>query len=188
MPSLPIRFASRNEHKLAEASTILARVGVHVLPLTIIIEELQTEDTKRLVRDKTMHAFDKVGRPLFVEHTGLYLKHLNNLPGGLTQIFWDRLQADTFCELYGNTSDPRATAKTIIGYTDAKKIFCFTGQIAGRISPKPAGPREFQWDCAFIPEGYDHTFAQMGEEKHNISMRKLALDRFADFIRTGSLH
>ncbi len=185
MPLLNIRFVSRNEHKLKEASRILAPARVSVRPLKITIEELQTEHTERLVKDKAMRAFNQVGRPLFVEHTGLYLKHLHDLPGGLTQIFWDRLQADMFSELYGNTSDPRATAKTLIGYIDGKRFFQFAGEIAGRIASKPAGPREFQWDCVFIPEGHDQTFAEMGEVKHTISMRKLALDGFAEFLRSG---
>ncbi len=186
MSSLVIRFVSRNQHKLREASEILALANVKVRPLEVTIEELQTENTERLVKDKAMRAFKQVGRPLFVEHTGLYIKHLHDLPGGLTQIFWDRLQADRFCDFLGNTPDPRAIAKTIIGYTDAKRFFQFSGEISGRIAPKPAGPRGFQWDCAFIPEGHHQTFAQMGDRKHDISMRRIALDRLSKSLRAGA--
>ena len=64
MTSLDIRFVSRNEFKLREAATILADANVIVIPLKISLDELQTEDTIRLVKDKTMKAFREVGRPL----------------------------------------------------------------------------------------------------------------------------
>jgi XTP/dITP diphosphohydrolase len=178
-----VRFVSQNKHKLQEAETILSTAGVTVAPLSIKIEELQTEDTERLVRDKTLRAFQKVGRPLFVEHTGLYLNHLDGLPGGLTQVFWDTLKADRFAELYGNTADPGAIATTVIGYTDAKQFYQFEGKIEGRIAAAPAGARDFQWDCVFVPDGQDQSFAEMGDKKNELSMRRLALDSFASFLK-----
>jgi XTP/dITP diphosphohydrolase len=180
---LDIRFVSKNKFKLREAATILAPVSVNVVPLEFAVDELQTEDTERLVKDKTMKAFKEVGRPLFVEHTGLYLNHLNGLPGGLTQIFWDTLQADKFASLFGQVSDPRVTARTVIGYTDTRKFYLFEGEVAGNIAPQPRGSRDFQWDCVFVPAGKDETFAEMGERKNEISMRRIALDAFAKFLR-----
>lgn len=179
---MKIRFVSGNEYKLAEASRILSSAGITVSPFKLNIDELQTEDTARLVKDKTMKAFRQVGRPLFVEHTGLYLDVLNGFPGGLTQIFWDRLGEDRFAELFGGGSDGTVRATTVIWYTDGRKIFQFNGSVDGRIAPEPRGPRGFQWDCVFIPAGHQETFAELGEEKNQISMRRLALDEFADFL------
>src|ERR1700730_13986459 len=99
--SMKLRFVSRNPHKLAEAATILDPLGIEVVPLRETIEELQTIDASRLVRDKALRAFTKIGRKLFVEHTGLRLKTLNGLPGGLTQVFWDALKAERMSELFG---------------------------------------------------------------------------------------
>jgi XTP/dITP diphosphohydrolase len=185
MADVDIRFVSRNPHKLKEASAILASASVSVIPLDIRIEELQTGDSGRLVKDKTMKAFRMVGRPLFVEHTGLYLDHLNGFPGGLTQIFWDSLEADRFAELFGKSATPQVIAKTIIGYTDAKRFYQFEGEVAGCIAESPRGNRDFQWDCVFIPEGCSETFAEMGDRKNRISMRRIALDKFSDFIKSS---
>jgi XTP/dITP diphosphohydrolase len=179
---IELRFVSDNRFKHEEAKTILDPMGIHVLPLAIKIAELQTENTKQLVQDKTLKAFKAVGRSLFVEHTGLYLNHINGLPGGLTQIVWDTLQADKFSELFGNVTDPGAIARTVIGFTDARRFYFFEGEIKGRIAQQPRGTRDFQWDCVFIPDGFDQTFAEMGEKKHNISMRRRALDAFANFL------
>ena len=98
---LEIRFLSGNKFKIEEASLILKEAGVSVVPVNAKVEELQTEDTSRLVKDKALKAFEKIGRPLFVEHTGLYIDYMSGLPGGLTPIFWDTLQADKFTQLFG---------------------------------------------------------------------------------------
>src|SRR5690348_18470019 len=73
---MKIRFVSRNEYKLAEARVILDKVGIDIVPLKQTIEELQTIDASRLVRDKAFRAFSRIGRPLFVEHTGLRLREI----------------------------------------------------------------------------------------------------------------
>lgn len=180
---MKIRFLSANQHKIDEVQRILSPSGVDVVPVSRRIEELQTEDVDRLVRDKLVKAFEMIGRPLFVEHTGLYLTGLNGLPAGLTQIFWDRLRADRFAALVGGLGDRSVTAKTVLAYCDGREIHVFDGAIKGTVPEMPAGPTDFQWDCVFIPEGHSRTFAELGAEKDKISMRRLALDKFAAHLR-----
>jgi XTP/dITP diphosphohydrolase len=163
---LEVRFLSSNEFKVAEAKQILAPASVSVIRVDRKIEELQTEDTNRLVKDKALKAFAEIGRPVFVEHTGLYLSYMNGLPGGLTQIFWDTLKADAFANIFGKAPDNSAIAKTVIGYIDGREFFIFEGEINGTIAPEPIGNRDFQWDCVFIPNGHSLTFAELGEKKN----------------------
>ena len=85
-------FVSKNRFKHEEARQILEPLGIIVEADHTEINELQTIDTEALVRDKAARAFQKIGRPLFIEHTGLYLDLLGGFPGGLTQIFWDSLK------------------------------------------------------------------------------------------------
>lgn len=175
---------SGNAHKITEVRRILAPVGVDIVPVSRKIEELQTEDVESLVRDKLTKAFDSIGRPLFVEHTGLYLNGLNGLPAGLTQIFWDKLQADRFADLVAGLGDAKVTAKTILGYCDGREIHLFEGAIEGIVPREPAGPTDFQWDCVFVPDGRTQTFAEMGAAKDDISMRRKALDLFAAHLKS----
>ncbi len=183
---MEIRFLSSNVHKIREVETILEPIGVRVVPAPIKIEEIQTEDVYRLVRDKVLQAFGQIGRPVFVEHTGLHLPGLNGLPGGLTQIFWDRLQADAFVALVKSTGSRLVTAKTVIGYCDSHTIHYFEGEVSGTVPDAPAGSRDFQWDCVFVPDGYSQTFAELGDIKNAISMRRLALDQFATYMKRVS--
>lgn len=178
-----IRFLSRNKYKLAEAGAILNPIGVEIVPVTFPIEELQTDNIEALIRDKALRAFDKLGHRLFVEQTGLFLDSLNGFPGGLTQPFWDRLEAERFSQLFGQGDVTGVTARTWIGYCDGRRIHQFDGEIRGRIASKPKGDPGFQWDCVFIPDGYNETFAEMGEHKNKISMRRIALDRLATHLK-----
>lgn len=179
-----IRFVSQNDSKVAEVQKIFEGTGVEIIAVELehSIKEIQTEDIDELVKDKLLKAFKEVGRPVFVEHTGLYIDSLNEFPGGLTQIFWKKLKADKFSTLLGKGESLGLVAKTIIGYCDAKKMNLFKGEIKGTISPEPKGDRSFQWDCIFIPDGETETFAEMGDKKNEISMRKLAFDEFKVFL------
>lgn len=138
---MEIRFVSRNQFKIDETKEIMLGSGIDIIPFNRKIEELQTLDVKSLVKDKLMKAFSLIGRPLFVEHTGLYIKYLNGFPAGLTQIFWDSLEADKFSELVGNLPDTTVLAKTIIGYCDGKQIYYFEGEVNGNIVNIPKGSR-----------------------------------------------
>ena len=183
---MEIRFISNNPYKIEEAVSILQAVKVTVKPINKKIEEIQTDDVEHLVRDKVLKAFKLIGRPLFVEHTGLYIDKINQMPGGLTQVFWDKLEADKFSELFGGKiGESKAKAVTMIGYIDGKKFHIFKGEIMGSIISSPRGSRDFQWDCIFVPDGELETFAEMGTRKNDISMRRKALEQFMDYLRNN---
>lgn len=178
---MKIYFVSNNEFKIKEAKEILSK-DLIVEDIKMKIDEIQSEDAEKIVKDKVLKAFKAIKRPVFVEHTGLYIEDFGNLPGGLTQIVWDSLQADKFCDYFGTRKNTKAEAKTIIGYCDGKKTISFEGSISGNISNKPIGNRKFQWDCVFIPEGYTKTFAELDDTKNEISMRKIALKKFLVYL------
>ena len=170
-----IYFISRNKEKIKEVISLFENTNIEIIPYNIKIEEIQSSDVNAIIKDKALKAFSQIGRPVIVEHSGLLLEKLNyKLPNGLTQEFWDSLEADKFSQLFG---DQKAKAFTIIGYIDGKKLHTFKGEIEGIIINEPRGCRAFHWDCVFIPNNYEETFAEMGTQKKNeISMRKQAFD------------
>jgi XTP/dITP diphosphohydrolase len=176
-----LRFLSGNRQKIAEATAILSAAGFDVIAVEKRLDEIQSGDVELLVRDKCIRGFRLIGRPVFIEHTGLYIEALNGFPGGLTQIFWDTLGAERVAQLFARQDDGRAIARTRIGYCDGRCVHQFEGEVSGRLAAEPRGDTS-QWDCVFIPDGSDQTFAEMGERKNEVSMRRKALDRFAAFL------
>lgn len=179
--SLELVFLSANENKLAEVKAILESETIHVHAHALKIDEIQSDSMEKIVKDKVKKAYAQLKRPLLVEQTGLLISDFGNLPGGLTQIFWDALQADKFCQYFHGKGKVRA--ETVLAYCDGKRIYLFSGSVQGIIVPEPRGDRTFQWDCVFQPEGQDQTFAEIPPEKKNeISMRRKALDQFHQFL------
>jgi XTP/dITP diphosphohydrolase len=176
-----LRFLSSNANKIAEATAILAPAGFELIAVQKKLDEIQSADVEILVRDKCIKAFRLIGRPVFVEHTGLFIEALNGFPGGLTQIFWDTLGAERVAGLFARGDDGRAIARTRIGYCDGRCVHQFEGEVSGMLASEPRGDPS-QWDCVFIPEGSDETFAEMGARKNEVSMRRKALDQFASFL------
>jgi XTP/dITP diphosphohydrolase len=162
---LDLRFLTKNDHKFQEFRKLFADTAYTIAKAPSSIEEIQTEDMEALVADKVIKAFDKIRRPVFVDHTGLQLRSLDGFPGGLTEIFWERLKNERLAQLFGNSP---VTAVTLIGYCDGKSISTFRGKVKGMIAPEPRGPAGFQWDPVFIPEGHSETFCRIGpQEKRN---------------------
>lgn len=183
---MEIYFLSSNQHKIAEVKSILNSDTITVKEINKKINEIQSADMKEIAIDKVIKAFKEIGRPILVEQTGLLLNDFADLPGGLTQIFWDSLNADNFCKYFSNTETAEVTAKTELAFCDSKRIYTFEGSIEGIIVKKPRGDRSFQWDCVFQPKGYKETFAEMGDEKNKISMRRRALEELRKFLEVHS--
>ena len=180
---MEIYIVSKNPYKQTELRKYLESLDhICIKEYAKEINEIQTLNVKDLIEDKLIKAFQFVKAPVIVEHTGLFLDELDGFPGGLTQPFWDKVKKDKFCHYFKSTT---LKAKTIIGFCDGKKIYSFEGVSEGTVSVEPRGDRDFQWDCVFIPTGYDKTYAELGDEKLEISMRKNAFDKFRSFI--GSL-
>ena len=179
---MEIYFLSSNKYKIKEVKDILESSKIKVKPYNKKINEIQSDNMVEIAKDKVIKGFKEIGRQIIVEQTGLLINDFGNLPGGLTQVFWDSLKADKFSEFFSKNGMASATAKTVVAYCDGKSILTFEGELEGNIVYPPLGDRAFQWDCVFKPKGYDYTFAEMGEKKNDISMRKIALNKLKDFL------
>jgi XTP/dITP diphosphohydrolase len=61
--------------------------------------------------------------------------------------------------------------------------FFFEGACEGRITAAPTGSGGFGYDPIFVPEGYDRSFAELGESiKNKISHRSRALEKLRQFL------
>lgn len=174
---MELRFLTKNKHKFAEFEKLFEESKHTLVKEALSIDELQTEDMEVLVRDKAVKAFATVKRHIFVDHTGLQFELLGGFPGGLTEIFWNKLENARLAKLIGQSSQPAVIATTYLAYCDGRRVHLFRGSIEGRVAPEPRGPEGFQWDPIFIPKGYAETFAEMGDRKNAISMRKRAVDK-----------
>jgi XTP/dITP diphosphohydrolase len=64
------------------------------------------------------------------------------------------------------------------------KNYLFEGIIKGKIIKEKRGESGFGYDPVFQPEGYDKTFAELGNDiKNKISHRALAIQKLCEFLQ-----
>lgn len=174
-------FASGNSHKYDEARDILLAHGFDLRFRRCDIAERQTTNVNDLTLAKCREAYSIVGRPLFVEHTCLKSLSYGGFPGGLTSVFLETVGLKGACEILGRPGYNKATAVTVIGYTNGRTIELFEGDLQGEVMEYPAVTdtdwKKFGWNAIFRPSGQTKSFAELGSiEKNKISMRRVALE------------
>jgi len=195
IPRNKLYFITGNKNKFLEVKSMLPEVE----QLELDLEEIQETDAHKIIQAKLKEALRQHKGPFMVEDTSLYIKSLNGLPGPLIKWFLQKLGNEgiwrisdkTFLEkskieeIGNDLKSNLAEAKTIIGYAkDADNIHFFEGSIKGEIV-KPTGETNFGWDPIFKPENHNKSFQQMTkEEKNQVSMRKLAVEKLKEFLVT----
>lgn len=175
-----ILFITGNNKKAEEVRAI---TGLNVVAKNLDISEIQSLSVEDVAKAKALSAFQITGCPIIVDDTGMSIDALNGLPGALVVWFLDILKPEGILKLLTNESNRKASVSTCIAYADKTGVFAFTGIIYGEISGSLKGENGFGYDPIFIPDGYSKTYAEMtSDEKNQISMRKIALLKFKEFI------
>jgi XTP/dITP diphosphohydrolase len=184
-------FATNNQHKLDEIGKITAG-RLHILSLADIGCREEIEETGGTLEEnaliKARFVRDRYGYDCFADDTGLEVDALNGAPG-----VYSARYAGSGCNSADNidkllralreTENRAAQFRTVIALVVNGKEHLFDGVIKGTIIHEKRGDGGFGYDPVFIPDGYDQTFAQMGNEtKNSISHRALAMQKLVDFL------
>lgn len=178
---MELYFVSQNQNKYNEIVKIMgdsAKISLYEAGM----EEIQDESITEIAKHKALDAYKKLLRPVFVEHSGLKISSFGDLPGGFTQIFWDKLGADAFCNYFHGCGE--VTAVSVIAFCDGKRIHTFSGEMKGFIVERPRGKNGYSWDCVFQPQDDGTTFSEMADggtsEK---KMRIYAVEQFKNYLK-----
>lgn len=167
-----ITILSGNSAKIAEFDRLL---GTDLDHFEINLLEVQDTDVRKVAEHKAIEGYKKLGRPCFVDDTGLTIHEWGNLPGALIKWFLDNVGVEGIMEMMGGSNDRTATVTTALGYCDEDGVQIFVGEVQGKISNTPRGENGFGYDSIFIPDGFNKTFGEMtDDEKAEISMRSIA--------------
>lgn len=149
----------------------------------------ETSDTN--IQDQTQYKLEfarkaNLSNPFFVEHTALFIEGWNTLPGALINSFSASVGNAGLIRMLSDyhEEERKAVATVQIGFyhNDYGNRF-FSGSVMGSIAGKASGEGGFGWDEIFIPDGFNHTFAELSaQEKDEISMRRKAVVKFNEFL------
>ena len=184
--------ATNNAHKLEEISAILGN-EMELLSLKDIhcnADIPETADTlEGNARQKAMYIHENYGMDCFADDTGLELEALNGAPG----VFSARYAGDghdseanmqkLLKELEGK-ENRKAQFRTAICLIMEGKEYLFEGIVKGHIIEEKRGGAGFGYDPIFVPEGYNQTFAELGNDvKNTISHRARAVEKLCTFLK-----
>lgn len=186
-------FATNNAHKLEEVSAILGD-KIELLSLkdincqTDIPETADTLEGNALL--KSSYIFQNYHLDCFADDTGLEVEALDGAPGVYSARYargeGHNAEANMLKLLHEMESkeNRKAQFRTAISLILGGKEYLFEGIIKGEIIKEKRGDSGFGYDPVFVPEGYDQTFAELGNDiKNRISHRALAVNKLCDFLR-----
>ena len=77
-----------------------------------------------------------------------------------------------------------AQFRTAICLIENGEEHLFEGLVKGKIIEEKRGEAGFGYDPVFVPDGYDKTFAELGEDiKNQISHRARAVKKLCDYLK-----
>ena len=183
--------ATNNAHKLKEIAAILGQ-EIELLSLKDIqcfVDIPETADTlEGNARQKAMYIYENYGMDCFADDTGLEVEALGGAPG----VFSARYAGEghdseanmqkLLKELAGK-ENRKAQFRTVICLIRNGKEHLFEGIVKGEIIQEKRGGEGFGYDPIFVPEGYDLTFAELGDDvKNTISHRARAVEKLCQFL------
>jgi non-canonical purine NTP pyrophosphatase (RdgB/HAM1 family) len=175
-------FVSSSHHKHREVEAIL---NTSVERIALDLPEIQGLDLVAVALAKARLAFERLGRPVLVEDTGLELTALGGFPGPLVRWLLQAAGAAALPAMLTGFADHSATARCAAVVADGERELVGVGAVAGRILESPRGQTGFGWDVVFAPDwGDGRVYAEMTlEEKNTRSHRALALHDLARTLR-----
>lgn len=201
---MKIVFATNNQHKLQEIRDILGN-EFEIVSLKDIGCDVDIPETGNTLEDNAMqkaqYVYDHYNLSCFADDTGLEVEALNGEPGVHSARYAEGTDHDSeanMAKLLRNLEgkdNRKARFRTVIaliqkqdvcpcGCTSIKKVNRFEGIVDGSIATEKHGSAGFGYDPIFVPEGYDKSFAELGESiKNGISHRARAVAKLAEYLK-----
>ncbi|MBR6287320.1 MAG: non-canonical purine NTP diphosphatase [Bacteroidaceae bacterium] len=186
-------FATNNAHKLREIRQILGD-RIEVLSLADIECTADIPETADTLEGnaslKSHYIYEHYGLNCFADDTGLEVEALGGAPGvhSARYAYPDRNDSEANVDkllrsLEGETNR-KAQFRTVISLIIDGREIQFEGIVRGSIAQSRSGEGGFGYDPVFVPEGYDKSFAALGDDvKNGISHRARAVQKLADYLK-----
>jgi len=180
-------LATQNRDKVRELSALTSDLNLEALTLDAFPQIGEIEETGETLEEnaliKAHTVFRSVGLPALADDSGLEVHYLGGAPGVLSSRFSGpgaTYEANCRKLLEAMLGVParrrKARFRCVLAFVTPDAEELVEGMVTGTITEEPRGSHGFGYDPVFLPEGSQHTFAEMlTEEKNRISHRARAL-------------
>ena len=181
---MEIIFVTTNPGKMGEAKIIGAEFGIDFISNNYDTRELQSMDPCEIAEDSARDAYEKIGKPLIVEDSGLFIDTIGGFPGPFSAYVYKTIGLDGLLKTLENKVNRGASMKSAVAFTDGKRIKSFMGECKGTVPKDQRGTNGFGYDPIFIPESHDKTFGEDTNYKNKVSHRARSLRAFCEWYST----
>ena len=190
-----IVIATSNLHKLEEIKIILNGITPEILSLQNFPEIGPIHETGTSLREnallKARTVYQQTGLLTLADDSGLEVDALNGAPGIYSARFAgeERNYAANNHKLLQDLknipdAERGAQFRCVVAIIGNKTERVVEGIVRGRIIHELRGSGGFGYDPLFIPEGFNQTYAEMGEVlKNRISHRAIAFGKAKGFLK-----
>ena len=173
---MEVLFITSNEGKFREVSKIGMEYGIDVKWRKEEYFEPQGSSLQEIARVSCEILAQRVDKPFIIEDSGLFIEALNGFPGVYSSYVFKTIGNEGIIKLMKDVDDRRAYFLAVVAFYDGKDVRTFEGRVDGEISDEIRGSMGFGYDPVFLYRG--KTFAEMGDEKNEVSHRKRAFEEF----------
>ncbi|NYZ76980.1 XTP/dITP diphosphatase [Candidatus Micrarchaeota archaeon] len=180
-----IYFATGNPDKFREAKEIFGKnaAGMPLNHFQFAHREIRSDSLEEIAREAVSAAHAQLGRPVFVEDSGLFIDALNGFPGTYSAWVQGKLGNRGLLKLLESEPDRAARFEACIAFNDGKTTRIFHGACNGTIAEKEHGRGGFGYDPIFVPKGESSTFAENIELKNKYSHRYKSLLALISYLK-----
>jgi XTP/dITP diphosphohydrolase len=195
-------FATHNQNKVGEIQEVVGS-DFRIISLDDLGYDQPIPENEPTIEANAMHKaryiFDALQRDCFADDTGLEVEALKGEPG-----VYSARYAELTNEVFPNEDIPAANIRkllklmhgiknrnacfrTVIAVVMDNVEYSFEGRVSGEILNYKRGYGGFGYDPVFLPDGYEHTFAEMSlHEKNKISHRAQAMNELIKFLHENN--
>ncbi len=175
-----VKFVTTNEGKFQEVRKIAEKFGVNVTWINYDYDEFQGNDLEEIALKSAKNLAGKVEPPFVIEDSGLFIDALRGFPGVYSSFVFKTIGNEGILKLMSGVEDRRARFVAVVVFYDGSEFHIFKGVVEGRIAESMRGSKGFGFDPIFEYEG--KTFAEMGEEKNEVSHRRRAFQSLFEWL------
>lgn len=189
--------ATGNAHKVEEFESLLEGCGYEVASAKVcggmpdVVEDGDSFAANAAIKARALKAIAPAGAWVVSDDSGLEVDALDGAPGIYSARYSGESATDgqnlekLLRELKGVPATERtARFRCVLCLIDPEGVeHCFDGACEGEIAESATGDHGFGYDPAFVPNGYEQSFGELGESvKSQLSHRALAVQEMRSFL------
>lgn len=191
-----IVIATSNLNKLKEFNEIFSPYNIKIISLNDLNINIDVEETGTTFKENALIKAKEISKYtskiILSDDSGIIIDDMgDNKPGVYSHRFQNKLGGVDKANEYITKNYPNSKAHytcSICVYNLDEEPLSFEGYMYGHIANEIKGTNGFGYDPIFIPEGYNNTLGELGDEiKNSISHRGNAIKLLLKYFKDNNL-